>query len=81
MKNSCTVKVTNPNSSLAKGVKVGYEVGGNLACVGGGTAGYTNENGEVTVSWSSGCKCTYIYIAGKTQRGPFQNGGYYTFVR
>lgn len=81
MKNSCTVKVTYSSGSPAKGVKVGYEVGGSIACVGGGTAGYTDSDGEVTVQWSDGCKCTYIYIDGTSHKGPFKDGGYYTFTK
>ena len=59
-KSSCTVKVTYSSGSPASGVKVGYEVGGGISCVGGGTSGYTDSDGEVTVEWSDGCKCTYI---------------------
>lgn len=80
-KNSCIVKVTYSSGSPASSVKVGYEVGGGISCVGGGTAGYTDIDGEVTVEWSSGCKCTYIYIDGKSHKGTFEDGGYYTFTK
>jgi len=80
-KNSCTVTVTYSSGSPASGVKVGYEVGGGMSCVGGGTAGYTNSNGEITVEWSDGCKCTYIYIDGKSYKGPFSDGGNYSFTK
>ncbi len=80
-KNSCTVTVTYSSGSPASSVKVGYEVGGGMSCVGGGTAGYTDSNGEVTVEWSDGCKCTYIYVDGRSHKGPFEDGGSYTFSK
>lgn len=79
MGNACKVIVNYKSGSHASGVKVGYDVGGNITCIGGGTSGYTDSNGEVIVSWSEGCKCTYIYINGTGHKGPFNSGGTYFF--
>lgn len=80
-KNSCIVKVNYSSGSPASGVKVGYEVGGGISCIGGGTAGYSDPNGQVVVEWSEGCKCTYIYIDGKAYKGEYKNGGSYQFTK
>ncbi len=79
--NSLTVFVRNSSGSPATGAKVNYEVGGGISCVGGGSPVYTDNSGRAVITWSSGCKCTYIYINGKAHKGNYQNGGTYNFSK
>ena len=77
--NILTVLVNTSSGTLKKGVKVNYEVGGGISCIGGGSPVYTDNTGRAVITWSLGCKCTYIYINGKAYKGNYANGGSYTF--
>lgn len=77
--NSCTVIVKYSNGSPAEGIKISTDVCGGVSCVGGKNF-YTDEDGQVTVTWSEGCNLCYIYVKGTAHKGNYEDGETYTFT-
>lgn len=71
----CTVHVAYKSGSSASGVRVGGSVsmGGMLKNVS------TGKDGRAILEWGSNASLSNIYINGKGHKGPFKNGGTYTF--
>ena len=70
-----TVHVAHKSGSNASGIRVAASVS-----MGGVTkAVRTGSDGRALVEWSSSASLTNIYVNGKGHKGPFRNGGTYTF--
>ncbi len=77
--NSCTVTVKYSNGSLAKSVKVTTEVSGGISCIGGRDF-YTDDNGQATLKWSSGCYLKKVYVKGTGYKVDYKDGNSYTLT-
>ena len=71
----CTVIVAHKSGLPARGVRVS----GAVSAGGMAKAVNTDTGGRALLEWSSNASLSDIYISGKGHRGPFKNGGTYTF--
>lgn len=72
---AATVIVAHKSGSPASGVRVTGAVP-----MGGVTKDHrTGSDGRVVLQWAHNSNLSDIYINGKGHKGPFKNGGTYTF--